>query len=377
MEWLALILLVGLAGPLLALPRRFALPVALGELLAGVVIGRSGFDLLPLEQPEFELLKQVGFAVVMMLVASHIDVRAVLASKIALPALGNVFLVTVFGLLVGWFAYAITGVGSVALFAVLLSSSSAAVVLPALGDKEALRKHSVLVAQVTFADLLAIIALPVVQSGTQGLSTIFGAALLGILAFALFGLLHWADSSGRWKKLRKVSRNRHLGIELRLSLILLLSLSSLAQNLTVSVMLAGVGVGLAIAANGVPRRLARQMFAVSEGFFAPLFFVLLGATLDFRAAFSSPSLILLAVILGFGAVAVHLASTLSRMPVKYALVSASQMGVPAAAVSLGQASGQLSGAQGAAIMLAAVITLLVTAVAVSGIPQRELKGARS
>lgn len=373
MEWLTLILLVGLAGPLLALPRRFALPVALGELLAGVLLGKSGFGWLPSDQPALQLLAAVGFALVMMLVASHIDVRAVLASRNAMPALGNVLLVSCFGLGVGWVTHALTGAGSIALFAVLASSSSAAVALPALAGKTPLRNHAGLIAQITFADLLAIVALPVVQSGARGLLTIFAAALIGILAFALFGLLHWANASGRWKRLRKLSRDHHFGMELRLSLILLLGMATLAQNLTISVMLAGVGVGLAIAANGVPRRLAKQLFAVSEGFFAPVFFVLLGASLDVRAALAEPGLVGMALLLGFGAVAAHLSPVLNRLPVRYALVSSAQMGIPAAAVSVGQASGQLNAAQSAAIMLGAVITLVVTALAVAQIPQHRPK----
>jgi len=40
---LALIVLAGLAGPLLSLGRQALIPVVVGELLAGVVIGISGF----------------------------------------------------------------------------------------------------------------------------------------------------------------------------------------------------------------------------------------------------------------------------------------------------------------------------------------------
>ena len=40
---LALIVLAGMAGPLLAFGRQALLPVVVGELLAGVVIGISGF----------------------------------------------------------------------------------------------------------------------------------------------------------------------------------------------------------------------------------------------------------------------------------------------------------------------------------------------
>ena len=44
-------------------------------------------------------------------------------------------------------------------------------------------------------------------------------------------------------------------------------------------MLAGFALGLSISGVGEPRRLARQLFGITEGFFGPLFFVWLGAGL--------------------------------------------------------------------------------------------------
>jgi Kef-type K+ transport system membrane component KefB len=84
----------------------------------------------------------------------------------------------------------------------------------------------------------------------------------------------------------------------------------------VSIMLAGFSFGLAVAGVGEPRRLAQQLFAVTEGFLGPLFFVWLGAALDLRELGRHPSFILLGLVLGVGAVAVHAAMrpTVSRCP---------------------------------------------------------------
>jgi len=41
---LAVISLVAIIGPLLALPRRWHLPIILGELAAGIVLGATGSD---------------------------------------------------------------------------------------------------------------------------------------------------------------------------------------------------------------------------------------------------------------------------------------------------------------------------------------------
>jgi Kef-type K+ transport system membrane component KefB len=124
---------------------------------------------------------------------------------------------------------------------------------------------------------------------------------------------------------------------------------------------------LAIAANGTPHRLAKQLFAVSEGFFAPVFFVLLGANIDVRATFADPGLIGLAVCLGLGAVLTHLILGFAGVPWTLAALSSAQIGVPAAAVSIGLANGSLSAGQAAAVMCGALITILVAAIAAARI----------
>ena len=90
----------------------------------------------------------------------------------------------------------------------------------------------------------------------------------------------------------------------------------------------------------------------------PLFFVHLGAQLDLAALFRSPHALGLAGVLAGGAVAVHVTGALLfRLPVGAGLLASAQLGVPAAVVSIGLATRQLSAAQGAAVMAAALVTL--------------------
>ena len=72
---LALISVAALAGPLLALPGRWRLPVVLGELLAGILIGRTGLGLVDPADPTFSLLANIGFALMMFVAGSHVPVR--------------------------------------------------------------------------------------------------------------------------------------------------------------------------------------------------------------------------------------------------------------------------------------------------------------
>jgi Kef-type K+ transport system membrane component KefB len=122
-------------------------------------------------------------------------------------------------------------------------------------------------------------------------------------------------------------------------------------------MLAGFAYGLALAGVGTPRRVAKQLFAITEGFFGPLFFVWLGASLDVRALGSHPSYIGLGVALGVGAVITHAAMRLTGQPLPLAGLAAAQLGVPVAAATLGTQLHLLKPGEPAALILGALVTI--------------------
>ena len=135
-----------------------------------------------------------------------------------------------------------------------------------------------------------------------------------------------------------MSEERNFALELRISLLMLFLLAAVASWSRVSVMLAGFAFGLAVGAIGEPRkRLARQLFGLTEGFLGPLFFVWLGASLDLSALAARPSLILLGLLLGLGAVLSHCLATLTGQPLSLSTLAAAQLGVPVAAVTVAPA----------------------------------------
>ena len=72
---LAVIALVAVLGPLLALPRRTHLPVIVGELLAGIVLGPTLLGYLDSTDPTFTFLADIGFALIMFVAGSHVPMR--------------------------------------------------------------------------------------------------------------------------------------------------------------------------------------------------------------------------------------------------------------------------------------------------------------
>jgi hypothetical protein len=157
---LAVISLVAIVGPLLALPRRWHLPIISGELAAGIVLGATGSDRLQAHNETFTFLADIGFALIMFVVGSQVPVRdrgLHTALRIgALRAVGVGLLSVPLALVVA----RIFGTGHAALYAVLLGSSSAALTLPivdslGLGGRPVLQ----MMPQVAIADAACTVAL--------------------------------------------------------------------------------------------------------------------------------------------------------------------------------------------------------------------------
>jgi Kef-type K+ transport system membrane component KefB len=355
---LSVICLVALVGPLLALPRAWRLPVVIGELFAGLVLGRTGFGYLDAHDPTFTFLANIGFALVMFVVGTHVPVR----SPDLRPALkvGFVRAVAVGVVAAGLgvvLAHAFD-VPHAALYAVLMASSSAALILPVV-DSLGLEGNRFLelLPQVAIADAAAIVALPLAIDPAHAWRAAGGAAAVIATTAVLFLALRHFERRGTRSKLHDVSEEREFALELRIQLSLLFGLAALAVALHVSILLAGFALGLAVAAVGEPRRLARQLFALTEGFLGPLFFVWLGATLNVRDLGSHPRLILLGLCLGLGAQLAHLFTRLLGQPVPIGLLASAQLGVPVAAATVGSQLGVLVPGEASALMLGALLTI--------------------
>ncbi len=72
---ITLIIVAGLFGPLLASSRRVLIPVVVGELLAGIALGKTGAGLIKADNPTIAFLGTMGFAVLMMVAGMHVPLR--------------------------------------------------------------------------------------------------------------------------------------------------------------------------------------------------------------------------------------------------------------------------------------------------------------
>ncbi|GAB3127524.1 cation:proton antiporter domain-containing protein [Glaciibacter psychrotolerans] len=370
---LALVVLTGLLGPLLAARTSWRIPVVIGELLGGLLIGPPGFALVNPHNGEFTLLATIGFGLTMVVVGSHVPVRDAAVRGALWRGLIGTILVGVLAAVLAVAIAAAFGTGHAVLYGVLIASSSAALVLPMLqsvGVKGA--SIAQVVAQIAIADIACIVALPLVLNPGHVPEVLLAGGIISVVAVLLGLILARLDRAQLRQRLHSFSERRRFALELRISMLVLFGLAGVAQFASVSIMVAGFALGLVLAAVGEPRRLARQLFGITEGFFGPIFFVWLGASIDLRGVAAHPEMILLGLALGIAAVLAHLAGRIVKLPWLHAVASAGQLGVPIAAVTLGIQNGILKPGEDAGILVGAVVTIALSAAA-TGLTASKIK----
>jgi Kef-type K+ transport system membrane component KefB len=375
---LALVVAAGLGGPLLAAGRSGFVPVVVGELAAGVVIGQTGFRWLDPATPGLAFFADVGFAMLMFGAGMHVPVRQPGISRGVRRGLVAAIVVAALAVPAGVAVAALTPNGHGAVYALLLASGSAAILLPALEERDLLGDPRALVvmAQVGIADVAAIVALPLVIQPSKAVHAAIGGVVVIGAVIGAFLVARATHDSPVVHRLRHTSHARAWALDLRVSLLLLFTLAWIAVRTGTSVLIAGFAVGLLVAVTGGPKRLSTQVTGIAAGFFVPLFFVVLGAKLDLRAVVEKPSLLELTALLLVANVVVHLAGALlTRQPSAAGLAATAQLGLPAAVVTLGLAHDTLTSPQAAAILIAALGTIAVCSVGIGGLASRAERGA--
>ena len=361
---LAVVVAAGMFGPLLASVHRLAPPVVVGQILAGIVIGRSGLDWVDPNQPVLVGLASIGFALLMFIVGTHLPLRDRRIGRAWVSGIAITATVVLLAAPTGLLLAHITNLHRPAVLAVLIASSSGAVALPviaAIGRSD--RTLALATTWTVTADVTTVLAVPLVMAtGTIGRIALGGVLIAG-LSTSVYVLARWLRDTSPVIEARRRSGELGWGLDLRVSLLLLFGLAWLATRFDTSVLFAGFATGAVVSLLGEPRRVAQQLVGLGEGFLVPLFFVHLGMQLDVVAMFRSRSDLLLAALLCTAAILVHLvAAGVWGLPIAAGLITSAQLGIPAAVVSLGLYSRALRPGQGAAIMTAVPVTLLGCAV---------------
>lgn len=364
---LLVIVLAGLAGPLIGASRRFPMPAAIGQIAAGVVIGTTGFGWLDPREPTVAFLADVGFAMLMLAAGMHVPIPAFAQVGRLKRAAAAVLVAGLLAIPAGYLAAFVAGDGHQFVYAVLLAGGSAALVVPALIEQRAQARPAAITATlwIAIADIVAIILVPLVLRPERAGQAALASLYVSVIAAGVYILARLVDHRKVVKRIRKLSKKRGWALDLRLSLAVLFLLCWIAVRGGTSILVAGFSAGLVVGALGGPHRLSTQVTGVAQGFFVPLFFVVLGARIDLSGLGTEPRLIaLIAVLVGANVVTHLIAAAVTGQGLGAALAACAQLGLPAAIAALGLQVGVLSPGVAAAVVVAGLCSVPIAALGV-------------
>jgi len=324
---LSLLLITVLAAvvPLLASRLRgWRIPIVIGEILAGMIIGKSGFDLVA-PSPILDFLAEFGFVFLMFISGLEVDVSAMtqhplegkdecerrpfwreplfLAFLSFILTLGSAFAIA-FGL------QEVGLVRSPLIIGLILSTTSLGIVVPVLKERgiASSRYGQLMLVAALIADVVTLVLLSVAFGILQkgfALQLILFLSLLLIFAVALRMGIVASKVPGLKKVIQELS-TATAQIRVRGAIALMVAWATLATALGIEVILGAFLAGVIVSAVAGPEEtiLRDKLDALGFGFFIPIFFISVGSRFDLDVLLGSQGALILFPLLIVGAYAV-------------------------------------------------------------------------
>jgi len=308
---LLIVITLSFMAPVVLSPvRRFGIPVIVGEIAAGIVVGQSGLNLVG-EGPVLEVLSVFGFAYLMFLSGLEMDFSQIPRLR-KVDSLGALQRAARNPFAIGALMFVLTGLCSVAggfyiqylglidnpwLMALILSTTSLGVVAPVLKERGLLANRygqSILVCALIadFVTILLISAYVILRS--SGLTLELMLILLLILAFlAAYQLAARFRDNPPAQKLMQLLSTATSQIQVRGSIAVALVFIALAESLGIENILGAflAGVIISLLTGRQSSILREKLDAIGYGFFIPVFFITVGIKFDLPALLDSGSAI--------------------------------------------------------------------------------------
>lgn len=380
---LIVVFLAFLVPILLSRFKKLSLPIVVGEIIAGILIGRSGLGWVQQHDPTLDLLAEFGFVFLMFLSGMEIDFSSLNLSTDnsgkksgngwgPLPIASLSFFVTlVLSLLAAFLFQGMALVRNPWMMALILSTTSLGVVVPVLKERglSSGRYGQTLMIAALIADFATMLLITVVVAAISSGLTL-DILLIGLLFVAFFfmyrfGMFFFNRIPGVRRMIDELS-HATAQIKVRASFTLMLIFVVLAETLGTELILGAFLAGAIISLLRGPEDadLAHQLEAIGFGFFIPIFFIMVGVDFNLGALLSSSGALLLVPLLLVAAILVKLLPTmLFRLNFNWretfaagALLSA-RLSLIIAASAIGLRIGVISESVNAAIILVAIITV--------------------
>jgi CPA2 family monovalent cation:H+ antiporter-2 len=300
---LVIVILVAFLTPILLHRLKLnIIPVVVAEIIVGLIIGKSGFDIV---HPDIwlETLSMLGFIFLMFLSGLEIDFSAFASKKKKEKGVPNAFFVS-FVIFLGIFilslglSYLFVWAGFIQnafLMTLIISTISLGVVVPTLKDakieKSTIGQIILLVAVI--ADLATMILLAVFVSITAGSGNMWLLLLLFIAGVLLYFL-------GKYFKHRSFVETMSKGtiqIGTRAVFTLIILLVGLSETVGAENILGAFLAGVLVSLLSPNAELVHKLDSFGYGFLIPIFFVMVGVELDVWALFEDEKVLWLIPLL--------------------------------------------------------------------------------
>ena len=383
---LSLLLITTLAAlvPLLASRlQRLRVPIVVGEIVVGIIIGKSGLQLVADNSEIIQFLAWFGFIFLMFLSGLELDFGALLSAtgekgqpfwRRPLALATASFIITLalgmsIGLVMKWFGIT----NAAALMGLILSTTSLGVVMPILKEKKMVTSTygqtilvSALLADFITLFLLSIEVALIVKGITLDVLLIF--VLLLVVAVSMRVGRFLLSIPGLGQILRELAETT-AQIHVRGSFALMVALAALASVLGVEVILGAflAGALVSVLSDRNNPVLREKLDAIGFGFFIPIFFIMVGVNLDLKSLLESPEnllllpgLLLAAFVIKFGAGLVFRLAFGWRETLAAGALLSARLSLIIAASAIALDLNLITEAANTAIILVAIITVTIS-----------------
>jgi len=281
------------------------LPVVVAEILMGILIGKSVFNLV---QPNemLNVLSTLGIIFLMFLSGLEIDFSTFKTKKNdkkdtdepnRLVLTGSIFIGILILSVLSAYVFKWTGlVDDILLMVIIISTISLGVVMPTLKEMNLLRTSigQIILLVAVIADLVTMLLLTVYGTlHAKGDSPLWLVGILVVFTALFYVLGGYFKKSSLLKKM--MEGTTQIGIRAIFALIILLV--ALAEGVGAENILGAFLAGVVVSLIGADQDLVNKLDSFAYGFLIPIFFIMVGVELNIRELLKDPSLLILIPLL--------------------------------------------------------------------------------
>ncbi|MCU9612425.1 monovalent cation:proton antiporter family protein [Caldibacillus lycopersici] len=283
------------------------IPVVVAEILIGLIIGKSGLNMVH-GGTWLETLSTLGFIFLMFLSGLEIDFSAFSKRKkdneqkngpnalfISIIIFVGIFIIS-FGLS---YLFVIAGfIDNAILMTIIISTISLGVVVPTLKEEHLMKSTigQIILLVAVIADLATMIMLAIFVSLYEG----GGNTWLLLVLFGVGIIIYFAGKRLKNGKIMESLAKGTVQIGTRAVFTLIIFLVALSETVGAENILGAFLAGVLVSLLAPSQELVHQLDSFGYGFLIPIFFVMIGVDLDIWSLFSDPKLLLLIPLLLIG-----------------------------------------------------------------------------